>query len=126
MARLGIDKEFLLGFAALEKQVQNRVLEVFAKFEAATHAGLHLEKIGNVRDNRFRSIRIDKFWRGVVLEPENGDTYTLLKVLPHDDAYAYAWARRRRVSINAATERIEIRDVVAIDATLPELTRRAE
>ncbi|WP_261555894.1 UvrD-helicase domain-containing protein [Frankia tisae] len=124
MARLGIDKEFLLGFAALEKQVQNRVLDVFAKFEAATHAGLHLEKIGNAGDNRFRSIRIDKFWRGVVLEPEKGDTYTLLKVLPHDDAYA--WAQRRRVSINAATGRIEIRDVVAIDATLPELTRRAE
>ncbi|MCK9925869.1 AAA family ATPase [Frankia sp. Mgl5] len=124
MARLGIDKEFLLGFAALEKQVQNRVLDVFARFEQATHTGLHLEKIGNARDDRFRSIRIDKFWRGIVLAPDSGDTYTLLKVLPHDDAYA--WAQRRRASVNAATGRIEIRDVVAIDATLPELARQAE
>lgn len=124
MARLGIDRDFLLGFAALEKAVQSRVLEVFSKFEAATHSGLHLEKISNVRDDRFRSIRIDRFWRGVVLAPDSGDTYTLLKVLPHDDAYA--WARRRRVSVNAATGRIEIRDVAAIDATLPYLERQAE
>ncbi|MCK9902175.1 AAA family ATPase [Frankia sp. Cpl3] len=124
MARLGIDKDFLLGFAALEKQVQNRVLDVFARFEAATHTGLHLEKIGNARDDRFRSIRIDRFWRGIVLAPDSGDTYTLLKVLPHDDAYA--WAQRRRASVNAATGRIEIRDVVAIDATLPALAAVAE
>lgn len=124
MAKLGIDKDFLRDFGKLERSVQDRVAEVFAKFEQATHAGLHLEKPNNARDPRFRTIRIDKFWRGVVLAPETGDSFTLLKVLPHDDAYT--WAERRRASVNTATGRIEIRDGVAIDATLPELARMAD
>lgn len=98
--------------------------EVFAKFEQDPHSGRNLEKINNTRDPRFRSIRITKFWRGVVLAPESGDTYTLLKVLPHDDAYD--WAQRRSASVNAATGRIEIRDSVAIDSTLPALSKMAE
>ncbi|MFI7534914.1 UvrD-helicase domain-containing protein [Streptosporangium sp. NPDC049376] len=124
MARLGIDKDFLRDFGKLERSVQARVAEVFAKFEEATHAGLHLEKPNDARDPRFRTIRIDKFWRGVVLAPETGDSYTLLKVLPHDDAYT--WAERRRASVNSATGQIEIRDGAAIDATLPELTKMAD
>jgi AAA domain/UvrD-like helicase C-terminal domain len=124
LARLAIDRDFLLDFARLDRPVQDRVREVFAKFEQATHAGLHLEKVANARDDRLRTIRIDVFWRGVVLAPDSGDSYTLLKVLPHDDAYR--WAQRRRASVNAATGRIEIRDVAAIDATMPELSRVAE
>ncbi|GAA3413798.1 hypothetical protein [Streptosporangium vulgare] len=124
MAKLGIDKDFLRDYGKLERSVQERVAEVFAKFEQATHAGLHLEKPNNARDPRFRTIRIDKFWRGVVLAPEAGDSFTLLKVLPHDDAYT--WAQRRKASVNTATGRIEIRDGVAIDATLPELARMAD
>ncbi len=124
MGRLGIDKEFLREYARLERPVQQRVMEVFSKFEEATHAGLHLEKVNNARDDRFRTIRINDFYRGVVLAPDSGDTYTLLTVLPHDRAYA--WAQRRQASVNAATGRIEIRDVVAIDDTLPELSRQAE
>ncbi|GAA4561024.1 UvrD-helicase domain-containing protein [Planotetraspora kaengkrachanensis] len=124
MAKLGIDKDFLRDFGELERSVQERVTEVFAKFEDATHAGLHLEKLTHARDGRFRTIRIDKFWRGVVLAPETGDSYTLLKVLPHDDAYA--WAARRRASVNAATGRFEISDVAAVEATMPELARMAD
>ncbi|GAA1643216.1 ATP-dependent helicase [Kribbella alba] len=123
MPRLAIDREFLRDFARLDRKLQDRVSDVFSKFDEATHAGIHLEKVGNARDDRLRSIRIDKFWRGVVLAPESGDTYTLLKVLAHDDAYV--WAQRRQVSVNTVTGRIEIRDVEAIDATLPELSRAA-
>ena len=98
--------------------------EVLTKFEQATHTGLHLEKITGARDDRFRTIRIDQFWRGVVLAPENGDTYILLKVLPHDKAYE--WAKTRRASINMATGGIELRDVVAMDSALPQLEKMAD
>jgi hypothetical protein len=124
VAKLGIHKDFLRDFGRLERSVQDRVTEVFAKFEQATHAGLHLEKLNNPRDPRFRTIRIDKFWRGVVLAPETGDVYTLLKVLPHDDAYA--WAERRRASVNSATGRIEIRDTAAIDQAFPTLVEASD
>ncbi|TVT56347.1 AAA family ATPase [Amycolatopsis rhizosphaerae] len=124
MARLAIDRDFLRDFAKLEKPVTARVTEVFAKFEQATYAGQHLEPVVNARDKRMHTIRIDRFWRGVVLAPDTGDVYTLLKVLPHDDAYT--WAMRRQVSVNSVTGRIEIRDVVAIDGSLPQLTMMAE
>ncbi|GAA1989915.1 UvrD-helicase domain-containing protein [Amycolatopsis minnesotensis] len=124
MAQLAIDKDFLREFARLERQVQDRVTEVFARFENAHHAGIHLERINNAHDTRFRSIRITHSLRGIVLAPESGDTYVLLKVLPHDKAYD--WAKGRTASVNATTGRIEIRDTVAIDASLPELSRMAE
>ncbi len=82
MATLGMHRDFLLEFAVLEKPVQKRVFEVFEKFAAATHAGLHLEKLTHQRDPRLRTIRITDFWRGVVLKAETGSSYLLLKVLP--------------------------------------------
>nr|WP_218908863.1 UvrD-helicase domain-containing protein [Nocardiopsis sinuspersici] len=85
---------------------------------------MHLEKVAQARDHRFRTIRIDQFWRGVVLAPSSGDTYTLLRVMPHDDAYD--WAKRRRASVNTATGGIEIRDVAAIDASMPHMKRMAQ
>ncbi|WP_370012885.1 AAA family ATPase [Nocardiopsis sp. LDBS0036] len=123
MARLALHRDFLQEFAGLEKPVRERVGEVFGKFENATHAGLHLEKITGARDDRFRTIRIDQFWRGVVLAPEKGDTYTLLRVLGHDEAYD--WAKRRKASVNMATGGIEIRDVAALDASIPHMKRMA-
>lgn len=124
MPSLAIDRDFLREFSKLDKPIQDRVSDTFAKFEQATHAGQHLEKVTHARDDRFRTIRINRFWRGVVLAPESGNTSTLLKVLPHDEAYA--WAQRRVASVNTATGRIEIRDVEAIEHTLPALSGIAE
>ncbi|WP_040815997.1 UvrD-helicase domain-containing protein [Nocardia concava] len=124
MATLAIDKDFLLDFGKLDRPLQDKVAGVFEKFNSATHAGLHLEKINNARNPLFRSIRIDKFWRGIVLAPESGQSYILLKVLPHDDAYT--WAQRRNISVNRATGGIEIRDDIALSEALPAVTAAAE
>lgn len=121
---LAIDKGFLKDLGKLEKPVYNRVTEVFDEFDAATHTGLHLEKIANARNPRFRSIRIDQAWRGIVLAPVTGDVYTLLKVLHHDDAYA--WAQRSNISVNSATGGIEIRDEAELDRQIPEMTEAAK
>ncbi|EST38697.1 hypothetical protein N566_05950 [Streptomycetaceae bacterium MP113-05] len=113
MANLGIHKDFLMEFAKLEKPVQKRVQEVFDKFREHRHAGLHLEKLANARDPRIRTIRINQFMRGVVLAPESGDSFLLLKVLPHDDAIA--WAGKHRATVNSATQGIELRNDVALE-----------
>jgi len=124
MPTLAIDKGFLKDLGKLDKPVYNRVTEVFDEFDSATHTGLHLEKIATARNPRFRSIRIDQSWRGIVLAPVTGDVYTLLKVLPHDDAYA--WAARSNVSVNAATGGIEIRDEAELDRHIPERAEAAK
>ncbi|MEU4083116.1 UvrD-helicase domain-containing protein [Streptomyces aureus] len=113
MATLGIHKDFLMEFAKLEKPVQKRVHEVFDKFREHRHAGLHLEKLEKARDPRIRTIRINQFMRGVVLAPESGDSFLLLKVMPHDDAIA--WALKHRATVNSATQGIELRDDVALE-----------
>ncbi|MGW0419137.1 UvrD-helicase domain-containing protein [Streptomyces sp. NPDC003015] len=113
MATLGIHKDFLMEFAKLEKPVQKRVHEVFDKFQEHRHAGLHLEKIEKARDPRIRTIRINQFMRGVVLAPESGDSFLLLKVMPHDDAIA--WAVKHRATVNSATQGIELRNDVALE-----------
>ncbi len=68
------------------------------KFAEHTHSGLHLEKLQHPKDDRIRTIRIDIHWRGVVLAPDSGDTYYLLKVMEHDKAYAYAGSRKFTVN----------------------------
>ncbi|MFJ6368304.1 UvrD-helicase domain-containing protein [Streptomyces virginiae] len=113
MATLGIHKDFLLEFARLEKTVQKRVHEVFDKFREHRHAGLHLEKLENPRDPRIRTIRVNKFMRGVVLAPESGDSFLLLKVMAHDDAID--WALSHRATVNSATQGIELRDDIALE-----------
>ena len=62
---------------------------------------------------RLYSIRIDNYWRGVVLKQDDGDIYTLLTVRGHYDAYE--WVSRRSVTVNSATGVIELRDVAALD-----------
>ena len=119
MARLAIAKGFLAEYAKLEKGVQSAVEAAMAKFAEHTHAGLHLEKLQHSRDDRIRTIRVDSFWRGVVLAPDSGDTYCLITVLPHDKANAYATSHR--FSVNQALGVLEVRDEEAIQELQPSL-----
>ena len=119
MARLAIAKGFLAEYAKLEKGVQSSVEAAIAKFAEHTHAGLHLEKLQHGRDDRIRTIRVDQFWRGVVLAPDSGDTYCLITVLPHDKAIAYATSRR--FSVNQALGVLEVRDEETIQQLQPSL-----
>ena len=124
MPRLAIAKNFLGEYAKLEKSVQSAVESAIGKFEAHTHAGLHLEKIHNSRDDRIRTIRVDAFWRGVVLAPDSGDTYCLITVMPHDKANAYAASHR--FTVNQALGVLEVRNEAALEQMQPSLATVAE
>jgi len=76
VARLAIDRDFLDDYSKLPKPVQGSVKMAIDKFAEHVHAGLHLEKLARCKDDRIRTIRIDQFWRGVVLAPDTGDTYS--------------------------------------------------
>lgn len=119
MPTLGLHKDFLREFAQLEKKVRTKVADAFDKFEHSSASGQHLEKLSHGRDPRLKTIRIDKFYRGVVLAPDGGDSFLLLKVLPHDDAID--WALKHRATVNAATEGIELRNDIALEQLAPGL-----
>jgi hypothetical protein len=113
MAELAIDREFLPAFAKLQRPVQHAVLAAIDKFAQHTHAGLHLEKLTGARDPHIRTIRIDRFYRGVVLAL-GGQRYALLNVLPHDDANAFATSRL--FTVNQVLGVLEVRDQAGIEA----------
>lgn len=113
MANLIISVDGLADFGALDKPLQKKVREVFAKFAAATHAGLHLEKLQGALDPRVRTVRIDKQYRGIVMAPESGDSFMLHRILSHGDADK--WVVHNQFGVNAATGALEVQDVVALE-----------
>ncbi|RKR90546.1 UvrD-like helicase family protein [Micromonospora pisi] len=130
MPQLAFANSFWESYDVLEKPVKAGVRKAMAKFQQLTiaelHAdkGLHLESVHNARDPRMRTIRISDFWRGVVLAPDDGsDTFLLLYVVPHNDAYG--WAAKRLYTVNTATRALEVRNVVAIEQLTPALEQAA-
>ena len=113
MPQLAVGVEFLSEFAKLQPPVRKQTIEALTKFSEHTHAGMHLEKLTNMRDDRVRTIRITDYWRGVVLAPTSGDRFVLLRVMGHDEAVD--WARRRSFSINEVSGVLEVRDVAMIE-----------
>ena len=124
MARLAIDKDFLDDYSKLPKSVQSSVKMAIDKFAEHVHAGLHLEKLTRCKDDRIRTIRVDQFWRGVVLAPDSGDTYSLIRVMPHDKAIDYASSHR--FTVNEALGVVEVRDEAALEKIQPALEQAAQ
>lgn len=122
MATLVFAKEFLDDFAKLEPPVRQKVRELPDKFEHSTQTGVHLEKLTGARDDRVRTVRVDQFWRGVVVRLGEA-RYALLRVLAHDDAND--WATRQRFGVNPVTGLVEILDVPTVEAKVEAVTEKA-
>lgn len=58
-----------------------------------------------------------------MLAPDSGDTYVLLRVMPHDKAID--WAIKQRASINTVTRAVEVRDIAMLDELTPAYERIA-
>ncbi|WP_334623818.1 UvrD-helicase domain-containing protein [Micromonospora sp. CPCC 206061] len=124
MPRLVIAKDFLGEYAKLQKPVQKAVDAAIGKFAEHTHAGLHLEKLANAKDSKIRTIRINQFYRGVVLAPDTGDEFLLITVLPHDDANKYAASHK--FTVNQALGVLEVRNQEGLEVIEPALRQAAK
>ena len=119
MPRLAFDIGFCAQLGKLQGTVREGVFSAWEKFERLTldqlfkDPGLKLESLKQARDPHFRTIRIDQGTRGVVLAPESGETFVLLRVMPHDKAIA--WAVKQKSSINTVTRAVEIRDIASLE-----------
>ncbi|AJE43451.1 UvrD-helicase domain-containing protein [Streptomyces nodosus] len=130
MPQLAFDIGFFAELPKLQPPVRKGVLDAWDKFDRLTldqlfkDQGLKLESLKNAEDQQIRTIRIDQFWRGVVLAPPSGDTFVLLRVMQHDKAIA--WAKKQKSSINQVTRAVEIRDAATLDAITPAYEQIAE
>ncbi|MCG6868420.1 MAG: AAA family ATPase [Gammaproteobacteria bacterium] len=105
--KVAISSDFFTAFARLPKVQHAKVSKFVTNFEKNPNAkGINYEKIANATDKNMRSVRIDQTYRGIVLNPGEGDVYILLWVDHHDAAYD--WAMRRQCDINPATGSIQV------------------
>ncbi|MFJ4727258.1 UvrD-helicase domain-containing protein [Streptomyces diastaticus] len=131
MPHLAFDIAFCAQLNKLQPTVRQGVFDTWEKFEQLTHdqlrkdKGLRLEALTGSKDRNspIRTIRISQGVRGVVLAPEGGDTYVLLRVMPHDKAIA--WALKQKASINTVTRAVEIRDMATLEQLAPAYERIA-
>lgn len=109
-ATVAISADFLTAYAALPRQKQGKVTEFFNKFRNdPMHPGIKFEKINEGIDKNICSVRIDDTYRGIVVREPESNVYILLWVDHHDEAYA--WAKRKKCSINKLTGSVQIFDV---------------
>ncbi|MEU8700610.1 DEAD/DEAH box helicase [Streptomyces sp. NPDC048680] len=123
MAQLALSVRFLDEFGKLDSKARSGAVKTALKFQQLTlkqlwsDAGLDFKQPKGARDKHIYTCRIDRFYRGVVLAPGTGEDFLLLRVMAHDDAYA--WASKQVPSVNAVTHGLEIRDVVTVEQLVP-------
>jgi mRNA-degrading endonuclease RelE of RelBE toxin-antitoxin system len=115
---VALSSDFLGALSRVPKDQQNKVREFVRKFrEDPTQPSINYEKIAQFKDPNMRSVRIDQAYRGIILRPKDGNTFVLLWVANHDDAYD--WAKRKICSIHPETGSLQILNT-------EELTAQAE
>lgn len=107
---VAISTDFLTAFAALPRQKQGKVTEFFNKFRNDPNSpGINFEKLSEGIDKNIWSVRIDDTYRAIVVRQQESGVYMILWVDHHDEAYA--WAKRKKCSINKNTGSVQVFDV---------------
>ena len=112
--KLAISSEFMTAFAALPKQIQGKTTEFISKFRMNPRSpGINYEKLNGAAGQVFYSVRIDQTYRGILSREEETDTYVMLWVDHHDEAYQ--WADSKCCAVNPTTGVLQLYDTRSID-----------
>ena len=115
--RVAASRGFFKALNALPERGRAKVHKFIVQFmDEPTGTGLNYERINGSRDPQLRSLRVDQDYRCIVRAPEKGNTYVLLWVDKHDDAYA--WARRKACQVNRVSGALQIVDVEAAEQSV--------
>lgn len=110
MSQLMMHRGVLKDFGRLPSKVQKKVYELIRKFEEdSTQASINLEHINAARDSKVRSARVGDDYRAIVIAPEQGDTFLLMHVDHHDEAYA--WCKNKQFEAHGAIGTLQVFDV---------------
>lgn len=104
--RLFLSDTFYEAVLSLPKKIQSKVIAFQKKFRENNAAnGIHLEPIAQFKDNALRSARVDDNYRAII-GVLGDDTYHLLYVGTHEDAYS--WGMRKRFAWNEHTQSCQL------------------
>lgn len=120
MAQLMLHREVLKNFGKLPSKVQKKVYELIRKFEEdSTQASINLEQLNPmVKDKKVRSARLGDDYRAIVIAPEKGDTYLLMYVDHHDEAYR--WCANKQFEAHGTLGTLQVFDVEAVEKVVDE------
>jgi mRNA-degrading endonuclease RelE of RelBE toxin-antitoxin system len=105
-----LHRDVLTSFGRLPAKVQKKVSELIRKFEKdSTQSSINLEKIEGATDAKVRSARVRDDWRAIVIAPEKGNTFLLMHVDHHDEAYR--WCANKRFETHGSLGMLQIFDV---------------
>ncbi|MCW4153819.1 AAA family ATPase [Halomonas sp. 18H] len=117
MAKMMLHRDVLKNFGKLPAKVQKKVVELTQKFEEdSTQASIHLEPLNAVKDSKVRSARVGADYRAIVIAPEKGDTFLLMHIDHHDEAYE--WCRNKRFEAHQALGTLQVFDVEEAERSL--------
>ena len=112
---IAIYSDFLSAFTELPLGIQNKTNNFIKKFKQnPKDPGINLEKIFNPYDDKFYSGRVDKTYRVIIAVQEKTNTYVLLWVDHHDEAYD--WAKSKKIEVNKLTGLLQLYDIIPIKA----------
>ncbi|MYA90466.1 MAG: AAA family ATPase, partial [Synechococcus sp. SB0663_bin_10] len=120
---VALSNDFFKAFGKLPNKARGKVAAFIAKFRHNPRSpGLNYEHIEGGKDPMIRSLRVDQDVRCVVRAPNEGNTYVLLWIDKHDDAYR--WARRRSCHVNRVSGALHVVDVEAAETAVREDPRK--
>lgn len=109
---VALSNDFFKAYGNLPAKAQSKVAAFIGKFRDNPRSpGLNYEHIDGGKDKQIRSLRVDQEIRCIVRAPEQGNTYVLLWIDKHDEAYQ--WARRKTCHVNRISGALQVMDVEA-------------
>lgn len=107
--RLFLSETFFDAVFKLPKKTQDKVVAFQKKFrENPASPGIHLEPIAQFKNSTMRTARVDDNYR-VVIGMLDGNTYSLLYVADHEEAYR--WSMNKRFVWNEHTQACQLVNV---------------
>lgn len=107
--RLFLSETFFDAVFKLPKKTQDKVVAFQKKFrENPASPGIHLEPIAQFKNSSMRTARVDDNYR-MVIGVLDGNTYSLLYVADHEEAYR--WGMNKRFVWNEHTQACQLMSV---------------
>lgn len=112
-----VSNDVIKRMTALPAAVQTKGLEFMLKFQTDPRSpGINYETIRGAQDKNLRSVRIDQGYRGIIFRAPRDNVFVWLHIDKHDDAYA--WATKRKLSVNPVNGALGLTNVGFVEATL--------
>ena len=120
MATLMVHRNIFKNFGKLPMKVQKKVSEfvdIFQEDPTALSIGLHpLDSM--MADPKVRGAKLSDDYRAIIIAPEKGDTYLLIYIDHHDEAYA--WAKNKHFEVHQMTGMFQVFDVQEVESVAHE------